>query len=216
MARRGVLGLLASGAAALLGGCGIFVSSASFRYRMRVEGVVNGEAVYEILAEKVNGPRLPDEKPGGSIIKGEALVLETASGPVFLLLTSARSGGDLKGAVMRALAPDVPRSEEPYSYAVASRLSGAGEGEVKAELPRSEWPMMVRFTDINNPKSLEKVDPSEIGVKRIVLETTDASITNGIKKRLTWLGERGTIVSGSTINSALDETIYHKAFWQEY
>ena len=99
MTRRGVIGLLAGITSVLaLGGCG-FNSSASFRYRMTVGGAHPGAAVYEMLAEKVNGPRLPEEKPGGSIIKGEALVIETPSGPIFLLLKSADSGSELKKAI---------------------------------------------------------------------------------------------------------------------
>ena len=106
MARRRVLGLFAGATSVLaITGCGLFTSTASFRYRMRIEGSYTGTAVYEILAEKVNGPRLPDEKPGGSIIKGEALVMETSTGPVFLLLEPPGSGRDVKGAIARALTP---------------------------------------------------------------------------------------------------------------
>lgn len=185
MTRRGMLGLLATVATATLTGCGN--SSASFRYRMRVEGTYSGTAVYELLAEKVNGPRLPEEKPGGSIIKGEALVLETSSGPVFLLLQAADTKGDLKEGVMRALAPDVPRTEQPYSWAVAKRLAGAGNGDAKGDLPRESWPLMVRFRDINDPNTMEKIEPSAIGITRITLEATRDPMTMGIEKRLVWL-----------------------------
>lgn len=201
MARRGMLGLIATVAGALwLPGCGLLVSSASFRYRMRVEGPYSGSAVYEILAEKVNGPRLPEEKPGGSILRGEALVLETPSGPVFVLLESARPGESLKGAVMQALAPDVPRNDYPYSYAVAKRLAGSGDGDAKGELPRADWPMMVRFRDINDPKSVEQMNPAALGVTRIRLETTKDAVTTGIEKKFpTWflkLSQQRAMLSG--------------------
>lgn len=203
MARRGVIGLTAGTVAMMLAGCGLFNSTASFRYRLTVEGAHPGTAVYEILAEKNNDiVKLPEEKPGESIIRGEALAIETPTGPVFLLLQSAKTGGELKGAVMRALAPGVSLVEEPYSYAVASRLSGAGNGQAKGELPRAEWPMMVRFRDLNDPKSVEKVDPDAIGVKRIVLETTSDAMTTGIEKRFpTWfiaLYKKGATLSGDT------------------
>ncbi len=215
MARRWVLGLLAGATSALaVAGCGLFTSTASFRYRMRIQGSYTGTAVYEILAEKVIGPRLPDEKPGGSIIKGEALVMETSTGPVFLLLEAPGSGRDVKGAIVRALTPDIPWDGQPSFWKAVNRLSGSGDGEVKAELPRDDWPMMVRFRDINDPKSVERVKPEAIGVKRITLETTSDDVTVGIEKRLRWLGDRGNIVSGSTINPNLTETIYHEAFWQ--
>ena len=60
--------------------------------------------------------------------------------------------------------------------------------------------MMVRFKDINDPKSVEKVDPASIGVKRIVLETTSDDVTTGIQKILTWLpSQRGTFVRRLTV-----------------
>ena len=197
MARRGVMGVLAGAAAAVLGGCGLFNSTASFRYRMTVEGSHPGEAVYELLAEKVNGPRLPDEKPGGSIIRGEALVIETPSGLVFLLLQSSGSGADLKGAVARTLAPDIPWNGQPNFWKAVTRLAHTGEGEAKGELPRADWPMMVRFGDINDPKTVEKVDPEVIGVKRIVVETTSDDVTTGIEKRLGWLENEGRTLDPS-------------------
>lgn len=190
MARRGVMGVLAGTAAAVLGGCRLFNSTASFRYRMTVEGSHPGEAVYELLAEKVNGPRLPDEKPGGSIIRGEALVIETPSSLVFLLLQSSGSGADLKGAVARTLAPDIPWNGQPNFWKAVTRHAHTGEGEAKGELPRADWPMMVRFGDINDPKTVEKVDPEAIGVKRIVVETTSDEVTTGIEQRLVWLGDQ--------------------------
>ena len=214
MARRGMIGLMAGAASAMLAGCGLFDSAASFRYRMTVVGAQSGTAVYELLAEKMSGPLLPDEKPGGSIIKGEALAIETPSGPVFVLLQPAQGGGDLKGAVVRALAPDIPWNGQPNFWKAVNRLSGSGNGDAKGDLPRREWPLMVRFRDLNDPKSVEKVDPDAIGVKRITLETTSDAVTTGIEKRLGWLGDRGSIVSGPTTNPTLTETLYHEAFWQ--
>ena len=58
---------------------------------------------------------------------------------------------------------------------------------MKAELSRADWPLMVRFGDINDPKTVEQVDPDTIGVKRIVLETTRADVTTGIEKRIPWI-----------------------------
>jgi hypothetical protein len=70
--------------------------------------------------------------------------------------------------------------------AAGKRLGG--ENGTKADLPRADWPMILRFRDINDPKSVEQVDPEAIGVKRIMLETTGDEVTVGIEKRLGWLG----------------------------
>lgn len=69
------------------------------------------------------------------------------------------------------------------------QLARASNGEVKAELPRAEWPMMVRFRDINDPMNVEQVAPKAAGVRRIVVETTRDPVTTGIMNRLGWLKE---------------------------
>jgi hypothetical protein len=45
---------------------------------------------------------------------------------------------------------------------------------------------MVRFKDIDDPRSVEQVDPGAAGVKRILLETTNDAVTTGIQKHFTW------------------------------
>lgn len=187
MTRRNTIRLAGlSAVAVVLSGCHM-TSSSSFRYRMSVVGAHSGTAVYEILDEKKYGPLLPDEKPGGSIVKGEALTIETPSGPVFVLLIPAQGGGDLIGAITRALTPDIPWNGQPNFWKAVKRLARAKEGEVKGELSRADWPMMVRFGDINDPKTVERVSPDAIGVTQIALETTVAPVTTGIQNRLRWL-----------------------------
>lgn len=47
---------------------------------------------------------------------------------------------------------------------------------------------MVRFRDINDPRTVEMVEPEAVGVKRILLEATQDPVTTGIEKRLGWMG----------------------------
>lgn len=68
----------------------------------------------------------------------------------------------------------------------AGRISGSWSTR-RGEVPRADWPLMVRFRDLGDPTSVERVDPAAIGVKRIVLETTSDEVTTGIEKRLGWL-----------------------------
>lgn len=70
-----------------------------------------------------------------------------------------------------------------------SKLGSWLAGTTSAELPRKEWPLMVRFRDVNDPTSVERVDPDTLGVKRVLLETTSEDVTMGIEKRLRWLRE---------------------------
>ena len=60
-----------------------------------------------------------------------------------------------------------------------------------AELVPEEIPMLVRFRDIDDPKSVEEVDPEDLaksfgpGVKlaRVTIEMTRDPVTKGIKKQ---------------------------------
>jgi hypothetical protein len=186
---RGVLGILVASTAALLPGCNPFGNSGSYRYRMTVEvqttgGLRTGGGVREVGMSK-SVALTAQERPYGGGETGEAVVVDLPAGPVFLLLRKAdEMGQPLSVEVTNALnGGDAGLGEE--RIAVIRRLGS--ETGVKAELPRAAWPMMVRFRDINDPKSVEKVDPAAIGVKRIVLETTDDAVTTGIEKRLAWL-----------------------------
>lgn len=202
MPRRSFIRLIGGGALALLSGCAMATSS--FRYRMRVEGEWSGSAVYEVLVERTRGPRLADETPGGSIVLGEALMLPAVPAPVFVLLRPAVEGRDLKGAIMRALAPDVSLSEEPFSWAVAKHLSGLRNREAIGELPRGDWPLMVRFRDLADSTSVEKVEPEEIGVRRISVQVTDDAVSRGIEAKLVWLKSEGRTLdpaSGPTFSN---------------
>jgi hypothetical protein len=67
---------------------------------------------------------------------------------------------------------------------------------VKGDLPRADWPLMVRFKDINDPNSVEQVNQVAIGVKRVWVETAGDPVSTGIEKRLGWL----TRINGGYIN----------------
>ena len=66
-------------------------------------------------------------------------------------------------------------------------------------LPPLHYPMLVRFRDVRDPKSVEAVDAGALdksfgaGVKlrRIVLAVTDDPVTSGIENWLGWLSDVG-------------------------
>lgn len=190
MVRRGVLGLLVGGAVAVLGGCG--GDSASYRFRMTVEvdtpqGLKTGSSVIEVDAERQEQV-LSEARPMFSSVKGEAVAVDLRSGPLFVLLQMPDARTTYISAVTYALAPDLREGGwEPFWKAV-NRLGG-WFGSANGELPREDWPLMVRFRDIHDPKSVERVDPEAVGVKRIVLETTGDAVTTGIEQRLEWLND---------------------------
>src|SRR5690242_12999462 len=65
----------------------------------------------------------------------------------------------------------------------------------RREVPPKYLPMLVHFRDINDPKSVEQIDPANfaatlgigIALRRVTIEITDDPITTGIEKRLPWL-----------------------------
>jgi hypothetical protein len=208
MTRRGVTGVLSRAVAlATLSGCGLFNTKASYRFRMTVEvatpqGLRTGSSVvYEVVAEQNNTRRLADERAGGTITRGEAVVVDLPSGPLFVLNKGASE--TLGGVVTYVLAPGASRNDIGAYVAAVRQLARASNGEVKAELPRAEWPMMVRFRDINDPKSVEQVAPAEIGARRIMVETTRDPITTEIERRLSWLAAlKGRYLDGQSIGTA--------------
>lgn len=190
MGRRGFGGMLISGLATLTGGCKLLGSRSSYRFRMTVEvqtpqGMKTGSSVYKGTAYR-STVLTSEEKPGGGGLTGQAITVELPSGPIFVLLKMPRAGRSLQAAATLALAPEA-RGGDLDDYISAVGKLGGWTGSAKAELPREDWPLMVRFRDLSDPMSVENVSPEAIGVKRIVVETTSDDVTKGIEKRLAWL-----------------------------
>ena len=77
MARRGVMGVLAGGVAAVLGGCGVLGGN-SYRFKLTVEvetpkGLRTGSSVYEVLAFKTS-ELITGGTSSDSTIKGESTI----------------------------------------------------------------------------------------------------------------------------------------------
>ncbi len=222
MARRGALGLLGSLASLAVAGCDPFVRSASYRFRMTVEtetpqGVKRGSSVMEVGAQK-GSFSLGDKTGNGVGLAGEAVVVDLATGPIFVLLELPDARGPLASMVTVALVPDAREGDGSNFFKAVKRLGG-WFGSASAELPRESWPMMVRFGNINDPKSVERVEPNQIGVRRIWLETTSEPVTTGIKLRLPWLVSQKQESSldenfTSTIKPTLAQRLRHSNFRQ--
>lgn len=187
--RRDVLGLLVAGSAIGLTGCGAY-GGASYRFRMTVEadtpqGQLTGSSVYEVSAKKML--RLTSEERAGSGgTRGQALILDLHNGPVFVTLKMPVAGDHLGTRATKALLPQTRSGDIDANLAAVSELGGWFAAH-KAELPREDWPLMVRFRDINDPGSVERVEPGSIGVKRLLLETTSDDLSVGIQETLPWL-----------------------------
>jgi hypothetical protein len=184
---RGVLGLFAGGVALVLGGCGL-IGDTSYRFRMTVEvqtpqGLKTGSAVYEVVTSTSYSF---DGVGRGASARGEALVVDVPGGPIFVLMKPPEGSkhDNLAKMSMAALDPDYK-----FDWMESARRISGSWSTLRGDVPRADWPMMVRFRDLNDPKSVEKVDPAAIGVKRIALETTGDDVTTGIEKRLGWFSQ---------------------------
>lgn len=196
MARRGVLGLMAGGIVAALSGCGSLIPN-SYRFKMRVEietplGLRTGTSIYEVRAG--NTPKLlPEEAARDWTIAGEAVAVDLSEGrALFALLKTVNPiRPDLALMSMAALDPafenDIVKS--------AARIS-SGEGiRSPAEVSPSDYPLLVSFRDLKDPKSVERVDPKNLAqsfgfgsiFRRITVEVTSEAVTTGLEDTLSWL-----------------------------
>jgi len=233
--RRGVLagGMVAG--AAMLGGCWPLVRHASCRIRLHVEvmtpqGLKAGSGVLELVNDQTPTFGVANISQGGVALLGQAVIVDLPDGPVFVLLrlpNDADSTG-LANLIEDGLVPHAPLDTSAETgIAQNHKIGSAAPGTLRADLPPEtaggyngsfkSWPMMVRFKDLTDPKSVESVDPQAFGVRRVWVENTDAPVTKGIEKRLGWLGDAGLSLdpdSGITYKPTLAQTIYQGAFWQ--
>jgi hypothetical protein len=190
MARRGVIGLLAGGAAALLSGCGLS-GNPKYRFKMTVEvetpeGSKTGSSVYEV---ETTGSR--DLVAGGTgsrfTLRGEAAAVDLPGGrTLFALLRMARGTSSDDNVAMMSMITMDPAFDYDWMASTKKIVSGAGI-KSPTEVAAKDYPMLVMFTDINDPTSVELVDPRVVGVKRIMVEVTDERVTIKIIEKLGWL-----------------------------
>lgn len=175
-----------------IGGCS---DSPTYSYRFKLtvevstpEGMRSGSSVYEVFAKNLN-PILPDEADRTWSTKGEAVAVDLPQGQtLFALLKTGAIHGDMASLSMAALDPafnnDVVES--------VTRISLQQGITSPAVVKRSDGPLLARFKNPNDPKSIEIVDPDNLAaafgdgfsLNRILLEITDLPVTSSIKSRL--------------------------------
>lgn len=126
--------------------------------------------------------------------KGEALVVDLGE----------------KGLLFAVLKRDEanPASLEPFGLLVDARrdildkigltssaMARIAKASGSTEIGLNKLPLLVRFRDLNDPKTVERIDPRdlatsfglEVGLKRATIEVIHDPLTTGIEKRLSWL-----------------------------
>lgn len=152
--------------------------------KMTVDVEVDGQlhsasSVSEMRA--VFGPTpLPDIPPLKLHLRGEAVVLEISGrGSLFALLSGGSSTEYSKYIATTVFHDELP---ERSSRAMFSKLSRLEQTRV---VPPEHYPLLVTFTDIDDPTTVRRVDPNNlaaafgpgVSLKRITLEITDEPVT---------------------------------------
>jgi len=183
--------------------------SLTLRYRLTLEAQVGGEpktgsGVIEVTYSKI--PQLWATTNRSTDVRGEAIVLDLGSrGTLFVLKADTDSRSNPESVILRAYNFDggaFPGRSVEEGQAQLRRLSG------ERELPLTSLPMLVRFRDLSDPMTVERVSPLNLGegfvaeakLVRATLKIVPAGIwpfnffgitgepvTTGILERLPWL-----------------------------
>lgn len=208
MNRRDVLTIIAIGSCApALSSCTAFFPS-KFRFRLTVEvdtpdGIQSGSSVYEALAGRPN----TGSRKHFARVRGEAVAVDLPNGKTLFVLIKYPGGGDIGYKAMRVLAPDIKFPPDAAKH--LKFQDGVGpkveiparrtrtyhkDGEKRTEVV-SGYPMLVTFEDIDDPTTVQLVDPDDLSatfgeaytLKQMTVELTNDSVTSGIEERLEWL-----------------------------
>lgn len=192
MARRIVLAGMALAGAALLSSCG--KPDNVLRYKMTVEvetpeGVKTGFAVREVRFHDRGGFPFGESRPQVKL-HGEAVAVDLpGSKTLFALLTSGSGEVDYGARVADRVGLWGKVPAQPLITPVELYPTVPDTTRLKNTNP---LPMLVRFRDMADPKSVERVEPDAldkvfgagVNLKRITIAKTNEVVTVGIGKRL--------------------------------
>lgn len=193
-----VTGLLAAA-------CGLLTPSESYRYRVTIEvdtpqGIRTGSSVWETKATEGSG--IPDTARRVTN-RGEAVAVELPVGTLFALLRDDEYGVDYPHYVVRRHLGNHPDRSIAMTSDWKTNMATIAKLKPTFDLYPDEYPFLVRFRDVKDPTSVEKVNPADLSasfgdgvkLKRITIAVTTDSVTKGLVERLTWLkNQKGAFV----------------------
>lgn len=177
----------------------------TYRYKLALEvetpeGLRTGSAVRQVSWAK--GMQITPEATTSTMThKGEAVAVDLPGGNTLFALMS----------------PD--GQETPMLAFGSARQTSRSDRSVKVLLPpaspeavygKSGYPRLVRFRSIDDPKTVEKVDPADLAasfgagyrLKRITAQIVDEPITKRIGGKLPWIAAyRAKLLSGDRYES---------------
>lgn len=172
----------------------VVVPSAKLRYKLTLTVDDNGKrftgsSVVEVYREDTTKLFSGIGGYGGSF-KGEAVVVDLGEKGVLFALLKGKHGVDDPLYIFKDAFPQYFPTKAEVTVIDGMRNLKNARPRPKTELSFDKIPMLVRFRDINDPKSVELVDPSDLektfgaGVKLVsaTLEMTDEGMTGGVEK----------------------------------
>jgi len=150
------------------------------------EGVRSGSAVTNVRWQEANSV---GNYPAS--YSGEATVVDLGNNRYLFALI----GEATKQIAAHTLHEELGEQRSDYKKLLPKVMSFRDIREV----PRDHYPLLVTFTDINDPATVRRVDPNDltatfgpgVSLMRITLEISDEPVTGGIKKVLGWLATVG-------------------------
>lgn len=208
-----VLGLAIFGLT--LSACGSADDGApDYRYRLTVEvdtpeGVRSGSSVIEVEQSMGRTAMSGFGKRINRRARGEAVSVDLPDGRTLFALLRSEDDVDWASAVMQTAAPEI--AGESFEEKFDNMLLIKGEKVLPRHWPPysgglviSGYPMLVTFGDIDDPASVETVDPDDlaatfgegVSLRRITVQLTNDPVTTGIEQRLGWWRETRTAGGG--------------------
>lgn len=193
----------------------ILYPSSTLRVRVSVDvetpdGLRSGSSVQQVTFNlepcplcNTSGPKFRRH------LVGEAVIVDLgARGTLFALMFGGVKEHPTPDPITPVMVEKLFGLKEDKYWRGAEAVRTLGRATGKAEVPAELMPFMVRFRDVNDPKTVERVDPGNLaasfgaGVKLInatieivpsgwwplnVFGVTGTPLTTGIEKQLVWL-----------------------------
>jgi len=144
-------------------------------------------------------------------LTGEATVVEVAPGKYLFAVTSISEENATIHTAEKIWANFWPKSKADEVARLREFYSAVASTREVQNVPPKLYPLLVTFSDLNDPMSVKKVDPANLAetfgagynLKSITLEITDEPVTEGkVEKLLGWIDNYyDTLLDGNTIHT---------------
>lgn len=210
--------------AAVSFGSGPTIINYRLTLQVKVDGVIHSGS--SVIETRWSAPSYLAQSPRlGVKVHGQAVVVDLGQrGMLFALLGGPPT--DVAGGQGSKYFPDEPADvlvraflhRDVWSVTSFDTLHEMASHNETVQLPPDDLPMLVRFTDINDPMTVKQVSPRDLsagfgsGTEFVgaTIAITDDPVTTGIEKTLPWLKRlNGTYLTGRTSSSmGLAGTLY--------